>query len=174
MFGGLEELAPHVGVAAHEFDPWLILGPCRIRAVAITLDDVDEFADLLIFHGSLEEIIEPRGVAPFMPVEEHAAAGNAGRPEVALLGFSGAGFKIGNGGFVDLPVGTSPVFILDVPVNDGEPVRSQQGPIAKGFTVNVNSEAGEDLFLPVVGQVTDEAVVNDLGNQARSRDAAVL
>ncbi len=36
---GFEKLAPHMGVAAHEFDPCLFLGPCVIDDVAIALDD---------------------------------------------------------------------------------------------------------------------------------------
>ena len=76
------------------------------------------------------EGVDGCGVAAFVPVEEDAAAGNVGRPEVAKLGFSTARFQITDGGFVDLAVGTSPVFVLDCAVNDGEPVGGEQGPVA--------------------------------------------
>jgi hypothetical protein len=37
-----------------------------------------------------------------------------------------------------------------------------------------HAEAGEDFLLPVVGQVADEAVVDDFGDEAGSGDAALL
>ncbi len=40
--------------------------------------------------------------------------------------------------------------------------------------MDVHAEAGEDFLPPAVGRVTDEAVVDDFGNQAGGGDAALL
>jgi hypothetical protein len=103
--------------------------PCAARravgAVAVALDDADELPGGLVGwrRGLLfKEGVDGCGVAAFVPVEEDAATGNVGGPEVAELGFSDTGFEIADGGFVDLAVGTSPVFVLDGAVDDGEPV----------------------------------------------------
>ena len=66
------------------------------------------------------------------------------------------------------------MFALDLAVDDGEPVRAERGPVAEGFAVELDALADEDLGLPVVGQVADEAVVDDLGDQPGGGDAAVL
>jgi hypothetical protein len=51
---------------------------------------------------------------------------------------------------------------------------SERGPAAEGLAIEPDAFAGEDLGLPVVGQVADEAVVANLGDQPRGCDAAVL
>ena len=48
LLGGFEELAPDMVVAAHELDPWLVLRPGGIGAVAVALDDVDELPGGLV------------------------------------------------------------------------------------------------------------------------------
>ena len=59
------------------------------------------------------------------------------------------------------------MFVLDFPVDDREPVGGEQGPVAEGFAVDVHSQTGEHFGLPVVGQVADEAVVDNLGGLTR-------
>ena len=45
LLGGFEEFPPHVGAAAHEFAPCLVLGPRWIDRVAIALDDAQKRED---------------------------------------------------------------------------------------------------------------------------------
>ena len=181
LFGGLEKLPPHVGMAAHEFDPCLVLGPGWIDNVAIALDDAQQWDDfgidwLLVLSdlGFLKQSVHAAGIASVMPVVEHAAARNVRRPEITGLRFAAAGFEVFDGGFVNLSVKCPPMFVLDFPVNDGNPVGGEQGPVAEGFAMEGNSHPGEHFLLPVVGQVADKAVVDHLGDEGRSGDAAVL
>jgi hypothetical protein len=178
---GFEKLAPHMGVAAHEFDPCLFLGPCGIDDVAIALDDAQQRDDFRICRriflggtGFLEESIHALGVAPVMPMIEHGTTGDVGRPKVSGLGFAAAGFEVINGCFVNLSVKGPPMFILDFAVNDGEPVGSQQRPVAEGFAMEFDPHSGEHILLPVVRQMADETVVNHLGNESGSGNAALL
>ena len=76
--------------------------------------------------------------------------GNVGCSEVAQLGCSGAGFKIADGRFIDLAVGTSPLFILNLAVNDGEPVGGEQRPFAEGVARDVHAVAAQQGVLVAV------------------------
>ena len=184
LLGGFEKFPPHVGVTAHEFDPWFVLGPRWIDDVAIALDDAqqgEEFGINGFFSfcgfdgfGFLEESDHAFGVASIMPMIEDGSTGYVRGPEVAGLGFAAAGLEVSDRGFVDLSVKRSPMFILDFSIDDREPVGGELGPVAEGFAVEVDSHAGKHFGLPIVGQVADEAVVDDLGNEARGGDAAVL
>ena len=89
-----------------------------------------------------------------------------GSRTVANFGFAAAGLKVSDRGFVDLAIGASPMFVLDFPVDDREPVGGEQGPITEGFTVDFHSHAGEHFGLPIVGKVAGEAVVEDFGDEA--------
>ena len=184
LFGGFEKFPSNMGVAAHEFDPCFVLGPGWIDDVAVALDDAQQWEEFGIDGffssrglgglGILEESGHAFGVTAVMPVIEDGATGDVRRPEVAGLSFAAAGLEVMDGGFVDLSVKCAPMFVLDFPVNDGEPVGGEQGPVAEGFAVDAYSHAGEHFGLPVVGQVADEAVVDDLGDEAGGGDAAVL
>ena len=104
---------------------------------------------------------------------DDGAAGDVGGPQVAGLRPAAAGFEVVDGSFVELAVSTSPVFVLDGAVDGGEPVGPECGPVAEGLAVEADSLAGEDLGLPVVRKVADEAVVDDLGDETGGGDATV-
>ena len=181
LFGGFEKFPPYMGVAAHEFDPCFVFGPGWIDDVAIALDDAQEGEEFGINRyisvggfGFVEESGHAFGVASVMPMIEDTAAWDVRRPEVAGLGFAAAGLEIMDGGFVYLPVKCAPMFILDFPVDDREPVGCKLRPVTKGFAVEIDSHAGEHFGLPIVGQVADEAVVEHFGDEAGGGDAAVL
>ena len=179
LLTGFEKFPPHMGVAAHEFDPGFVLGPGGINDVAVALDDAQEFGVngcnvLFGGVGFFEESGHTFGVAAIMPVKEDGSAGYVRRPEVAGLCFAGAGLEIGNWGFVDLSVKGVPMFVLDFSIDDRQPVGGEQGPVAEGFAVNGHSHPSEHFGLPVVRQVADEAVIDDFGDEAGSGDAAVL
>ena len=177
--GGLGELAPGVGVAAGQPDPRPLGRPGAVGAVGVALDEVQDVVDL--FFGGLvgqfgvgaEEFRRAAGITPGTPLVEHAAAGNVAHPEVALLGLAGAGFEISDGGFVKLSVSTSPVFGLDFPIDDLEPVGAEHRVGAEGLAVEVRAEGDEHFGEPIVGQVQGEAVVNDLGDEGRVGGAAL-
>jgi hypothetical protein len=74
---GFEKLAPHMGVAAHEFDPCRFLGPGWIDDVAIALDDAQQRDDFricqrLFLRGAyfLERSIHALGVAGVFATHE--------------------------------------------------------------------------------------------------------
>jgi hypothetical protein len=181
LLGGFKKFSPNMGVAAHEFDPRFVFRPGWIDDVAVALDDTqqgDEFRiDRFICLGGLgffEESGHAFGVAAVMPVVEDGSVRDVRRPEVAGLGFAAAGLEVMDGGFVDLSVKGAPMFVLDFPVDDREPVGGEQRPVAEGFTVDVHSHPSEHFGLPVVREVADEAVVDDFGDEAGGGDAAVL
>ena len=179
LFGGFKKFAPDVGVAAHEFDPVLVFGPGVVDDVAVALDDAQqagEFGGELFFlrWGLFEKGVHAFGIAPGVPMIEDGPSGDVGSPEVAGLSFTAAGCEVVDGCFVNLSVGGSPVFVLNLAVDDGEPVSGELGPVAEGFAVEVYSHAGKHLGLAVVGKVADEAIVDDFGDEAGGGDAAVL
>ncbi len=90
------------------------------------------------------------------------------------MGFSGARCEITEGSFINLAVGTSPMFVLDFSIDDRESVGCKQRPVAESFAVDVHAKASEDFLLSVVGQVADEAVLDDFCNEAGSGDATLL
>ena len=116
---GFEKFPPDMGVAAHEGDVVFASGPCGVGAVAVALDDGGICGGAWI---AVEEVGDAALVATFAPMIENAAAGDVGDPEVAGFGFSVTGFEIVDGGFVELAVGASPMFVLYFAVDDGEPV----------------------------------------------------
>ena len=121
---GFEKLAPDMGVAAHEGDVVLAFGPGGIGGVTVALDDSGKRAGPIAVSVATEEFGDAALVAAFAPVIEDAAAGDVGDPEVAGAGFAAAGFEVVDGGFVELAIGASPVFVLDFAVDDREPVGS--------------------------------------------------
>ena len=177
---GLEELAPHVGMATHEFDPWFVLGPGGVDDVAVGLDDAHELFDVVVFErevvirSSFEQFFKSAGVTTVMPVEKHAASWYVGRPEVAGLGLAAAGFEVIDGGFVNLSVKCPPMFVLDFPIDNGKPVGGEQRPIAESLAVKIDSHAGEHFLLTIVGQMADEAIVHHFGDEPGRGDAALL
>jgi len=124
--------------------------------------------------GFFKESGHACGIASVVPVVEGGSTGNVRRPEVAGLRFAAAGLEVVDGGFVELPVKRAPVFILDFSIDDGEPVGGEKAPVAEGLAGDVHSHAGEHFGLSIVGQVADEAVVDDFGDEAGGGDAAVL
>jgi hypothetical protein len=116
---GFEKLAPDMGVAAHEGAVVFVVGLGRVCGVAITRDDGRMYGGAWI---TVEEVGDAALVGVYAPVIEDAAAGDVGDPEVASFGFSVTGFEIVDGGFFELAVGASPMFVLDFAVDDGEPV----------------------------------------------------
>ena len=116
---GFEKFPPDVGVAAHEGDVVLAFGPGGIGGVTVALDDGGMRGRAWI---AVEKVGDAALVTTFAPMIDDASAGDVGDPEVAGFGFSVTGFEIVDGGFVELAVGASPVFVLDLAVDDGEPV----------------------------------------------------
>jgi hypothetical protein len=181
LLHGFEKLPPHVGVAAHEFDPWLVLGPGWIDDVAVALDDAQQREDFrigrLLSIGGPDLFKQPGhaiGVTSVMPMIEHGSARYVRCPEIAGLCFAAAGFEVIDGGFVYLPVKRAPMFVLDFSVDDGEPVGGEQRPVAEGLAVEFNSHPGEHFLLPVIWQVADKTVVEHFGDESGSGDAAFL
>ena len=179
LFGGFKEFPPDVGVAAHEFDPGFVAGPGGVDDVTVALDDAQQAevfgVEGLFFRGDfIEECVHGFCVAPGVPVVEDAASGDVGGPEVASFCFAVAGCEVVDGGFVDLAVKCSPMFVLNFSVDDGEPVGGEVGPVAEGFAVEINTHPSKHLGLAVVGQMAGEAIVDDFGDEAGGGDAAVL
>ena len=114
-----EKFPANVGVAAHEGDVIFAFGPRGVSAVAVALDDGGVRGSAWI---AVEEVGNAALVTTFAPMINNASAGNVGDPEVAGFGFTVTGLEIVNGGFVELAVGASPVFVLNFAVDDGEPV----------------------------------------------------
>ena len=175
LLAGFKKLPPDMGVAPHEFDPGLVLGPRGVRAVAVALDDACERIGVNVSrHAVTEQLGDGAAVAPVAPVVEHAPARYVRHPEVAGLGFAAAGFEVIDGGFVNLSVKCAPMFVLDFSVNNGDPIGSEQRPVAESLAVKVDSHAGEHFLLTVVGQMAHETVVHHFGDESGSGDAAVL
>jgi len=159
LLDGFDKLPPDMGVAPHEFDPGLVLGPSRVCAVAIALDDAHKrIVTKVPGHAVAEQLGDGSTVAPVPPVVEHAPTGYVRYPEVAGLRFATTGLEVIDGGFVNLSVKCAPMFILDFAVNDRQPVRSEQRPVAESLAVKVDSHAGEHFLLTIVGQMADETV----------------
>lgn len=175
-----EKFPPHVGLATDEFEPSALFCAGTIYLIAVALDDCGEFLDLCvaecggIFGILRKERVDSLGVSSFVPMEEDTSTRDVRRPEVAGLRFAAAGFKITDGGFVKLAVWTSPMFVLDFPVDDIEPIGTEEGPVAKSFAVELHSHAVKHFHLAVIGKVKDEAVVNDFGDESGTGDAALL
>ena len=94
---GFVELAPGVRPASGQPDvSCAAFGEGGVGAVAVALEGAGEVGG--------DDFIQARGGAAGLPVKEHAAAGPAIGPEVALLGFAVAGFEIADGCFIDLDV----------------------------------------------------------------------
>ena len=174
--GGLDELAPDVGVTGHENDPGLVLGIGSIGDISVTLDDADKLIHFRIreFGRRSHEFVDASDAPAIVPMEEHASARYVRYPEVTGLGLAAAGLEIIDGGFVKLSVSGSPMFVFDLPIDGREPVGGEQRPVAEGLAVNGHAQAGEHFLLTVVGLVAGEAVVNHLGDERRGGDAAFL
>ena len=80
-------------------------------------------------------------------MEKYPATGDVRHPEVSGLCFGAAGLEVSDRGFVELAVGTWPMFGWDFSIYNCEPVGREQGPVAKGFTVDVHSECGQTFRL---------------------------
>jgi hypothetical protein len=141
--------------------------------VAVALDDAGERAWGLAA-GVAEELGDTARVSAGPPMVDGGAAGDVEGPEVAGLDLATTGLEIVDGRFVKLAATTSPVVVLDDAADGRDPVSTEGGPVAKGLAVKVDSLAGEDLGLPVVGKVADEAVVDDLRDEPGRGDATVL
>ena len=181
LVAGFEKFPPHMGVAPHEFDPGFVFGPRWIGGVAIALDDAQQGAKFGIngFFSIrsldfLKKSVHAFCVTSVMPVEKYCSTRNIRHPKIAGLRFAAAGLEVINGGFVNLSVKCSPMFVLDFSIDDGEPVGAESCPVAKGFAVDAHSHAGEHFGLPIVGQVADEAVIDHFGDEGGSGDAAFL
>ena len=94
-------------------------GPRGVGAVAVALDDGGVRGSAWI---AVEEVGNGALVTTFAPMIDDASARDVGDPEVAGFGFAVTGLEIVNGGFLELAVGASPVFVLNFAVDDGEPV----------------------------------------------------
>ena len=180
LFFSFEKFPPYVCVATHEFDPRFALGPRGVGAVAIALDNAHQWSENGIYQIDVvgrcwfEQFGDAAAVATFAPMVEHRSVRFIGHPEVTGLGFAAAGFKIADGGFVNLAVKSTPMLVLNFTVNDGEPIGCEQRPVGKGFAMNDHSHAGEHFSLPVIGQVANKAVVHYFGDEAGGGDAAFL
>jgi hypothetical protein len=125
------------------------------------LDDAGERAWGLAA-GVTGEIGDTVRVSAGPPMADGGAAGDVEVPDVAGLGLATTGLEIVDGRLVKLAV------------NGREPVSTEGGPVTKGLAVEVDSLAGEDHGLPVVGKVADEAVIDDLRDEPGRGDATVL
>ena len=105
LLAGFEELPPDMGVAPHEFDPGLVLGPRGVSTVAIALDDTHERIGANVpRHAIAEQLGDGSSVSPVAPMVEHAPTWYVRHPEVAGLGFAATGLEVIDGGFVNLSV----------------------------------------------------------------------
>ena len=141
--------------------------------VAVALDDAGERAWGLAA-GVTGEIGDTARVSAGPPMADGGAAGDVEVPDVAGLGLATTGLEIVDGRLVKLAVTTSPVVVLDDAADGREPVSTEGGPVTKGLAVEVDSLAGEDHGLPVVGKAADEAVIDDLRDEPGRGDATVL
>jgi len=174
--GGLDKLAPDVGVTGHEPDPRLVLGIGGIGDISVTLDDAHKLIHFRIreFGRRAHEFVDAGDAPAVVPMEEHASARYVRHPEVTGLGLAAAGLEIIDGGFVKLSVSGSPMFVFDLPIDGRKPVGGEQRPVAEGLAVNGHAQACEHFLLAVVGLVAGEAVVNHLGDERGGGDAAFL
>lgn len=175
-----KKFPPHVGLAANELEPAAFFGSRAVYLITVALDDGGELFNFFVaeirkvFWIFCKKCIDSLGVTPFVPVEEDTTARYVRCPEVAGLGFSGAGLEVSDRCFVKLSVWTSPMFVLDFSVNDIKPVGTEQSPVAKGLAVEVYSHGVEHFNLPIVGKMKNEAVVNDFRDESRAGDATLL
>lgn len=170
----------HVGMTTNEFDPSALVGARTIHLIAIALDDGGEFFTFFIaeicevFRILGKEGVDSLSVRSFVPMKEDASAGYVRRPEVAGLGFSHAGLKISDRGFVKLAVGTLPMFVLNLPIDNIQPIGTEQAPVAESLAVEVHSHGVEHFNLPIVGKMKNEAVVDDFRDESGTGDATLL
>jgi hypothetical protein len=167
-FGGLVELAPRMRPARGEGDaPFAAIGEGGIGLIAVAL------------HGALEvggdDAVQTSRGSAGGPGEADVGSRAFAGPEVALFGLAVAGTQILDGRFVDLHVTSGHDSGVDVFINRAQPVGGQSEPACHALPWDGDVvPCGVDLLLPVERQMIAVLGDDDLREQSRCGDAALL